>query len=44
MISRAGSGVAVDNALPEVKAAADEVTASNDEDGVAEALERLLRG
>lgn len=44
MISRAGSGVAVDNALPEVKAAADEVAASNDEDGVAEALERLLRG
>lgn len=43
MISRAGWGVAVGNALPEVKAAADEVTASNDQDGVAEALERLLR-
>ena len=43
MISRAGWGVAVGNALPEVKAAADEVTASNDRDGVAKALERLLR-
>lgn len=33
-------GVAVDNALPEVKAAADCMTASNDEDGVAAWLER----
>lgn len=44
MISRAGWGVAVDNALPEVKEAADTVTASNDQDGVAEALERIGRG
>ena len=29
-------------ASDEVKAAADEVTASNDDDGVAEAIERLL--
>jgi hypothetical protein len=38
----AGLGVAVANAHPDVLAAADEVTASNDEDGVALVLERLL--
>ena len=30
------------NADPAVRAAADEVTASNDEDGVAQVLERIL--
>lgn len=34
--------VAVANAHPAVRAAADEITASNDEDGVAAVLERLL--
>jgi hypothetical protein len=37
----AGHGVAVANAHPEVLARADEITASNDEDGVAVVLERL---
>jgi hypothetical protein len=38
----AGHGVAVANAAPAALAAADEVTASNEEDGVALVLERLL--
>lgn len=38
----AGLGVAVDNADPRVKQVADEVTASNDDDGVALVIERLL--
>lgn len=42
MLAWAGHGVAVANAHPEVLAAADEVTAANDEAGVAQALERLL--
>jgi hydroxymethylpyrimidine pyrophosphatase-like HAD family hydrolase len=41
MLAWAGHAVAVANAHPEVLAAADEVTASNDEDGVAVVLERL---
>ena len=40
MLSWAGHGVAVANAHPEVLAAADEVTASNDDDGVAQVLDR----
>ena len=42
MLAWAGRGVAVANAHPEVLAAADEVTAANDEAGVALVLERLL--
>jgi Cof subfamily protein (haloacid dehalogenase superfamily) len=42
MLEWAGRGVAVANAHPDALAAADEVTASNDEDGVALVLERLL--
>ena len=42
MLTWAGHGVAVANAHPEVLAAADEVTASNDESGVARVLERLF--
>ena len=42
MLAWAGHGVAVANAHPAVLAAADEVTATNDEAGVAQALERLL--
>jgi hydroxymethylpyrimidine pyrophosphatase-like HAD family hydrolase len=38
----AGHSVAVANAHPDVLAAADEVTASNDDDGVALVLERLF--
>lgn len=41
MLAWAGLGVAVANAEPEVLEVADEVTASNDEDGVALVLERL---
>jgi hydroxymethylpyrimidine pyrophosphatase-like HAD family hydrolase len=42
MLTWAGHGVAVANAHPDVRAAADEVTASNDESGVARVLERLF--
>ncbi len=42
MLSWAGRGVAVANADPEALAAADEVTLSNDDDGVAAVLEKLL--
>lgn len=43
MLSWAGTGIAVANAHPDAKAAADVITASNDQDGVAQALEPLLR-
>ena len=42
MLEWAGRSVAVANAHAEVIAIADEVTASNDEGGVAQVLERLL--
>lgn len=42
MIAWAGIGVAVDNAHAQVKAAADYVTVSNQEEGVARALERFV--
>ena len=42
MLEWAGHSVAVANAHAEVMAIADEVTASNDESGVAQVLERLL--
>lgn len=41
MIRQAGTGVAMGNAAPEMLAAADRVTASNDEDGLAKILEEL---
>ncbi len=41
MLQWAGIGVAMGNAVDEVKAAADEVTRSNNEDGIAAAIERL---
>ncbi|MHA4852546.1 HAD family hydrolase [Rhodococcus sp. MSC1_016] len=40
MLNLAGRGVAVENAHPDAKAAADEVTATNSDDGVAKVLER----
>jgi Cof subfamily protein (haloacid dehalogenase superfamily) len=43
MLAWAGHSVAVANAHPEVLAIVDEVTASNDDDGVAVVLERLYR-
>jgi hydroxymethylpyrimidine pyrophosphatase-like HAD family hydrolase len=42
MLAWAGHAVAVANAHPDVLAAADEVTASNDDDGVARVVERFL--
>lgn len=41
MLKAVGLGVAMENADPEVKDAADYVTASNDEDGVAKAIEKF---
>ena len=42
MIMESGFGVAVDNALPEVKEVSDYVTASNEDEGVAKAIRLLL--
>lgn len=42
MIKFAGMGVAMANAQEPVKQAADYITLSNDEDGVAMAVERLF--
>ncbi|MDX3087302.1 HAD family hydrolase [Streptomyces griseoaurantiacus] len=42
MFAWSGRGVAMANAHADLKAVADEVTASNDEDGIAVVLERLL--
>lgn len=42
MFAFAGRRIAVENANPAVRDAADEVTASNAEEGVAQAIERLL--
>ena len=42
MVAEAGLGVAMANAVPEVKAAADRITVSNEEDGVAVVLEAFL--
>ena len=44
MLGWAGHAVAVANAHPDVLEAADEITASNDDDGVAQVIERLLPG
>ncbi|MEE1314317.1 MAG: Cof-type HAD-IIB family hydrolase [Faecalimonas sp.] len=42
MLKAVGFAVAMDNAVPKVKELADYVTASNDEDGVAKAIERFV--
>jgi 5-amino-6-(5-phospho-D-ribitylamino)uracil phosphatase len=42
MVAEAGLGVAMDNAVDAVKAVADRITLSNDEDGVALVLEELI--
>jgi hydroxymethylpyrimidine pyrophosphatase-like HAD family hydrolase len=42
MLAWAGHAVGMANAHPEVLEAVDEVTASNDDDGVARVLERLF--
>jgi len=41
MLKAVGLGVAMENADPEVREAADYITASNDEDGVAKAIEKF---
>ncbi len=43
MLSWAGRGIAMANALETVKAAADETTTSNDDHGVAKVIEAILR-
>ena len=43
MICEVGFGVAMANAVDEVKASAKWITGSNDDDGVAEFLELLIR-
>ena len=42
LLAWAGRGVAVANAAEVTRAAADEVTASNEDDGVAKVLEQLV--
>ena len=42
MIKLCGTGVAVDNAITEVKEAADYVTDSSEKDGVAKFIEKFL--
>ncbi|HHW87687.1 MAG TPA: Cof-type HAD-IIB family hydrolase [Chloroflexi bacterium] len=42
MVRASGIGIAVDNALPEVKAVADWIVPGHDADGVAHAIHRLL--
>jgi Cof subfamily protein (haloacid dehalogenase superfamily) len=42
MVKYAGLGVAMDNAVPEVKDAADYITTSNDEDGIAKVIEKFI--
>ena len=44
MIEAAGYGIAMGNALESVKAVAKDVTLSNDEDGVAAAIEKYTTG
>ena len=43
MLKLAGMGVAMQNAAPEVRAEADYITLSNEEDGVAAALEHFCK-
>lgn len=42
MIATVGYGIAMGNAIPEIKAVAKDVTAANNEDGVARYLEKML--
>lgn len=44
MLQMAGIGVAMANGMPSAKAVADYITLSNDEDGVAVAIERFMLG
>ena len=42
MVKYAGIGVAMENAVDEVKQVADYVTASNNEDGIAKVVEKFV--
>ena len=42
MVKYAGLGVAMGNAIPEVKEAANFITTSNDEDGIAKVIEKFI--
>lgn len=42
LVANAGLGIAMRNAVPQVLDAAKWVTSSNDEDGIAEAIERFI--
>jgi hydroxymethylpyrimidine pyrophosphatase-like HAD family hydrolase len=42
MVVQAGFGVAMGNAVPQLKEKADWVTVTNDEDGLALAIEKML--
>ena len=44
MMKEAGIGVAMENGMKELKEKADYVTGSNDEDGVAAAIDRFILG
>jgi hydroxymethylpyrimidine pyrophosphatase-like HAD family hydrolase len=44
MLAAAGLGIAMGNAAPEIKAHAQAITATNDADGVALALEQYVLG
>ena len=43
MLKLCGQGIAMGNAIPQVKEIADDITLSNNEDGVAKYLERLSK-
>lgn len=43
MIKMAGLGIAMENAVPEIKALADYITASNNDDGVAKAIYHFIK-
>lgn len=42
IITNVGCGIAVDNAIPMIREVADDITESNDDDGVAKYIERLF--
>jgi Cof subfamily protein (haloacid dehalogenase superfamily) len=44
MLKEAGLGIAVSNAVPKLFDAADLISKSNDEDGIAEIIERIISG
>ena len=43
VLTNCGIGVAVSNAIPEIRSIADEITESNDDDGVARYLKKVLK-